>query len=277
MTRRPMTRRPMRRRIGAWLGALAVSVAAATSAGAPCAAQSANERVIASLSQNAVGITTDFSGSRIFVFGAVERNRLADERDDDLNLIIAITGPQERVILRKKARRFGVWVNTESVEIDSAPSFYTLATTGPMKEILTETSDLRHRITIKRAIRLVGEAQNVADPRDFSDALVRLRRRSGVYSEAIGSVDFTSGTLFQTSIQLPANIIEGDYEARVYLLRDGRVLDDFVTGIEVRKVGLERWIYNLAHENSLLYGFFSIFVALFAGWAASETFRLLRR
>jgi hypothetical protein len=40
---------------------------------------------------------------------------------------------------------------------------------------------------------------------------------------------------------------------------------------------LERWIYNLAHENSLIYGLLSILVALMAGWGASEMFRLLRR
>ena len=255
----------------------AILAAALLAAAAASASETASERVIASLSQKSVGITTNFDGSQIFVFGAIERNRLADERDEDLNVIIAITGPNERVILRKKSRKFGIWVNADSVEIDAAPSFYAVASSGPLASILTETSDLRHRITIDKAIRLVGEAGNVADPGEFSEAIVRIRRDQGIYFEDIGGVEVISGTLFQTSVDLPANLVEGDYQAKVFLLREGRVVDDFVTTIEVRKVGLERWLYNLAHEHSLLYGLFSIFIALIAGWGASEIFRQLRR
>lgn len=244
---------------------------------AAATANETQERVLAALSQNAVGITADFTGSEIFVYGAVERNRISDERDDSIQIIIAVTGPDERVIVRKKSRKLGIWVNDASAEIDSAPSFYAVATSGPLDQILTETSDLRHRITIDKAIRLVGEARNVGDPSEFSDAIIRLRRASGIYFEKIGGVSIIERMLFQTRIELPANIVEGDYKAKVYLLREGRVIDDFATTIKVRKVGLERWIYNLAHEHSLLYGILSILVALLAGWGASEIFRQLRR
>ncbi|MEO0360663.1 MAG: TIGR02186 family protein, partial [Pseudomonadota bacterium] len=89
---------------------LAPILAALWAATASASAETTEERVIAALSQNAVGITATFSGSEIFVFGAVERNRLADERDDGLDVVIAVTGPSEPVVLRKKDRRFGIWV-----------------------------------------------------------------------------------------------------------------------------------------------------------------------
>lgn len=240
-------------------------------------ADETQERVLAALSQNAVGITADFTGSEIFVYGAVERDRIADERDDGMEIIVAVTGPDQRVVIRKKSRKFGIWVNDASVEIDRAPSFYAVATSGPLKDILSETSDLRHKITINKAVRVVGEATDDADPAEFSRAIIRIRRASGIYFEQIGGVSIIERMLFQTRIQLPANIVEGDYDAKVYLLREGRVIDDFSTTIEVRKVGLERWVYNLAHEHSLLYGILSILVALLAGWGASEIFRQLRR
>lgn len=235
------------------------------------------ERVVAALSQNAVSITTDFAGSEIFVYGAIERDRLPNETDDGLDVIITISGPQEPVIIRKKARALGIWVNREKIVVDRAPSFYAVATTGPLSDILTRVADRRHKITVERAIRLVGVAGEVERPREFSDAVVRLRRASGVYFERIGQIDQIGKTLFQTRVELPANIVEGDYVTRVFILREGRVLDSFQTGITVRKVGLERFIYNLAHEQSLIYGILSVLVALFAGWSASEIFRLLRR
>lgn len=258
-------------------GVFAFLLLLAAAASPSVAEPDAEERVIAALSQDSVGITTDFTGSRIFVFGAIERSRLSNERDDNLDVIVAITGPNERVILRKKSRKLGIWVNDENVEIDAAPSFYAVSSSGPLGQILTETADLRHKITIDKAIRLVGEADNVADPAEFSEAIIRIRRNNGIYFEDIGGVDIISGTLFRTNVQLPANIVEGDYQAKVFLLRDGRVVDDFATAISVRKVGLERWLYTLAHEQSFLYGIFSILVALLAGWGASEIFRQLRR
>ncbi len=235
------------------------------------------ERVVAALSQNSVGITATFSGSEIFVFGAVERNRLSDSRDDALEVIVTVSGPVAPVTIRRKSRELGIWVNTASIVVDRAPSFYAVATTGPMADILSETSDLRHVISVGRAVRVVGEADKVSRPRDFAEAVVRLRQAAGVYFEQIGAITLTQRTLFQTHFKLPANLVEGDYTARVFILRDKEVIDDFKTGIEVRKVGFERWIYNLAYDQSVIYGIMSILAALLAGWGASEMFRQLRR
>ena len=44
----------------------------------------------------------------------------------------------------------------------------------------------------------------------------------------------------------------------------------------VKKIGLGNFLFEMAHKTPLIYGIFSILVALFAGWAASETFRRLR-
>ncbi|MFN3262705.1 MAG: TIGR02186 family protein [Pikeienuella sp.] len=240
-------------------------------------AGAAEERVIAALSQKAVGITATFTGSQIFVFGAVERARLPDARDDALSVIVTISGPRQAKVVRKKERVFGLWINVESVEIDEAPSFYAVAASGPLFEVLSHTEDLRHRISIERTMRVVGEAGAAADPLEFQEAAIRLNRGAGVYSEAASGVEIIGRTLFQTSIDLPSNLVEGDYEARVFLLRDRQVLDRFATTLEVRKVGLERFLYTLAHEQSLLYGLLSVLVALLAGWGASEAARLLRR
>ena len=84
-------------------------------------------------------------------------------------------------------------------------------------------------------------------------------------------------TLFETRIKLPANLTEGFYVARIFLTRDGNVVDEYVTTIPVKKVVLERWLYNLAHENAFLYGLMSLAIAIAAGWGASAVFTLFRR
>lgn len=233
--------------------------------------------MIAALSQRAVGITATFTGSEIFIYGAVERGRFPDARDDALEVIVAVTGPRGPAPVRRKSRVLGVWTNTAEVEIDEAPSFYAVAASGPLPEILSETEDLRHRISIDRAVRVVGAAGPDADPADFQEALIRLRRSAGVYAEGVAEVEQFGRTLFQTRIRLPANLVEGDYAARVFLLRDRRVVDRFETRIEVRKVGLERFVHRLAFDRPELYGALSVLAALLAGWLASAATRLLRR
>ena len=234
-------------------------------------------RVIASLSQNAVSITTDFSGSEIFVYGAIERERPVDETDNDLGVIITVLGPSSPVTVRKKDRVFGIWANSESAVIDSAPSFYALASTAPLGDILSEAENRRTNVTVDNSIHIAAGPRGIEDADAYRKAIIRLNRGKGSYFDMIGAVEMVGKTLFQTHIQLPANLVEGNYTARIFLTKGGEVIDDFRTGIRVRKVGLERWIYNLAHENSLIYGLLSILVALMAGWGASEVFRLLRR
>jgi uncharacterized protein (TIGR02186 family) len=176
--------------------------------------------------------------------------------------------------VRRKARLFGIWLNADSVEVDAAPSFYAVATNAPWEQVITDTEDLRYRISIPRAIRSVGN--RVEDSPSFTEALIRIRTRDGVYQTLPSSVRLDEDTLFRTSVALPANLIEGEYTTRVFLTRNGRVLDEYVTQIEVQKAGLERMIYTLAQTQPLIYGILCLAIAVFAGWGASEVFRYLR-
>ena len=60
------------------------------------------------------------------------------------------------------------------------------------------------------------------------------------------SVQLVEQTLFRTDVALPANLTEGHYVVRLFILRDGRVLDSQERVIDVRKAGLERFLYNLS-------------------------------
>ncbi len=242
----------------------------------PAAGQAVEETVIAGLSQTHVAITTDFSGSEIFIYGAIKRDAPVP-KDWPLDVIVAVTGPLEPVIVRKKERKLGIWVNDAGVKVDAAPSLYAVATTGPFRDIISFTDDFRYKVGIENLVHFIGETDDEEFKEGYPEALVRIRKAKGIYFELIGAVKVTEETLFETRIQLPANLVEGDYRARIFLLRDKTVLDVFEAVIEVRKVGLERWIYTMAQEQSALYGILSILVALTAGWLASAFFRLVFR
>ena len=235
----------------------------------------AGEEVIADTSQNLVSITANFDGSSILIFGAVKRDAPPPETGP-LQVVIAVTGPLSPVVVRRKERMFGIWVNKDFVNVDLAPSFYAVASTGPLRDVLSDLDDLRHKISIKRMIRSVGAPMDVDEPGKFPEAIVRIRRASGLYSEIGGLVGLKDETLFRTEIRLPSNLVEGDYRTRIFLTREKKIIDEFETRIAVRKVGLERWIYNLAHQRPLVYGLLSLAIAIIAGWLASAVFRLLR-
>lgn len=230
------------------------------------------ETVVAGLSRDAINITANFSGSEILIFGAVERD--APSPEGELEVIITIEGPSLPLTVRRKERRFGIWVNAAAIEVDEAPSFYAVASTGAFADALTQVEDLRHRVSIPRAIRAVSVG--VEHPEDFTNALIRIRESEALYQLNEGDVTLRNETLFDTSVRLPANLVEGDYRTRIFLTRGGEVLDVYEQDIAVRKVGLERFIYNLAHERPLIYGIVSLVIAIAAGWLASAVFRYIR-
>lgn len=234
----------------------------------------AAEEVVMGLSADNVAITTTFDGESLLVFGAVKRDAPPPE-GEPLDVIITLSGPLTPVTVREKARTLGMWVNRDWIRVSAAPSFYAIATTGPLRDILTDTEDLRQSITIPRAIRSLG--QTVENVEEFVDALVRIRMESGVYRVMEGAVDLDQETLFRTSFDLPANLVEGTYHARIFLTRGGQLVDRFETTISVEKVGLERWLFNLAQDQAFLYGLLSLLLALAAGWAASAAAQALRR
>ncbi len=234
------------------------------------------EEVVLGLSKDRVAITTSFDGSEILVFGAVKRETAIPD-GPPLEVIVTVAGPSQPVTVRRKEHRYGIWVNTDAVEVDSAPSFYAVATSGPLKQVLHDVEDLRHRISVPRAIRSVGAPQNISDSESFTDALVRIRESADQYQLLENQVAVDEQTLFRTRIQLPSALVEGDYQTRIFLTRNGDVVSQYETTIDVDKVGLERWLFDLSREQPLLYGLMSLAIAIAAGWGASAAFSLFRQ
>lgn len=232
----------------------------------------ATDQIVAGLSQHSVSLTTGFSGSEIFVYGAVRRAAPELEDEPHLDVIVAVTGPVTPVEVRKKVRRFGIWINGPGVEVDAAPSFYAVASTKGFRETVSWTDDLRYRIGLDHVIRLIDAPPGV-DREEYREAVKRIRQSQGLYAALPNTVSVLENTLFETRIKLPANLVEGDYTARVFLIRNKAVSDIYVDTIEVRRAGIGRWIYTYAQEQPALYGIAAIIVALAAGWLASAFFR----
>lgn len=234
------------------------------------------EEIVLGLSHDEVAITANFDGSDVTIYGAVKRDSPVPE-GAPLEVVITLAGPSEPVMVRRKERVLGIWANTEAVEINAAPSFYAVSSSAPLAQVLSEVEDLRHGISIPRAIRSVGASEAVADATPFSEAVIRIRREAGLYQVLEGDIDLEEQTLFRGRITLPAALTEGEYVTRIFLTRDGAVVDEYETTIAVYKAGLERWLYDTSREKPLFYGLMSLAIAIAAGWLASAAFRVFQR
>lgn len=251
-----------------------LALAAALALAAPGAAQ---ESFVTGMSTDNIMLTANFTGSEVLVFGAIRRSAPIPLGQAPLDIVITLSGPPRTEIVRRKEHRFGIWVNTEGVRVRQAPTYYAIATTRPLDEILSETERLRHQIGLDQAVRRVGGHSTLTDTSEFTEAMVRLRLENGLFERAEGGVSLAEDTLFQTRFLLPTNVTEGVYATRFFLVRNREVISTGETTITVEKAGIERWLYNLSQDSPLVYGLLSVALALTAGWTAATAFRLWRR
>ena len=228
------------------------------------------ETIVAGLSQSSVSITADYAGSEILIYGAVKREEPI-QPGRSLRVIITVAGPDLPVVVRRKDRVGGIWINTDRIRPGPVPSFYAVATSAPLEEAIRPDEDLAQGITLPRMLR-DGDARS----QPFLDAIRRIRTAEGFYSMNENAIALTEETLFRTDVLLPTALTEGNYTVRVFLTRDGRVIDTVKRTIWVRKAGLERFLYRAAHDQPLLYGLASLLMAALAGWGASALFARLR-
>lgn len=238
--------------------------------------------IVGALSQNRVSLTANFSGSEILIFGAIRLNtEAAQARADGVptpyDVVIVIEGPRQTIAIWRKDRRGGIWLNVDSVTMASVPSFYAVASTAPLTEIVTPETDAEFRISARQAIRVEQTIGAAPEAAVFAEALLRIRERAAQYLSLDRYVQLDRDILFRANVRLPANLTEGAYTTRMYLMHEGQVIHQFRTAIFVRKDGFERWIHQMAYDQPLIYGMMALAIALVAGWGASALFRLIRQ
>jgi len=246
----------MRRALAAAALGIALLAAPAPSRAAP---------LVADLSQHLVAITTGFTGTEVLLFGAV------DEAGD---VVVIVRGPDREIVMHRKSRILGVWVNTAQMTFPSAPSFYAVASSRPLDEVASPALLKRHEMGVEYLRLNLPRAKasaNVAD--EWRQGLIRNQQALGLYQKTPATIHFLGNRLFRVRIALPANVPTGSYQVEVFLLRDGRVVTAQTTPLHVSKIGSEAVVYDFAYEHAALYGLIAIFVALVAGWLAHLAFR----
>ena len=251
--------------------AVALLLASLALGGVAPARAAAPVRLITDISQNRIDIVYTFKGAELLVFGAIQypRGGVPDERP---GLAVVVRGPAEPITLRKKARVAGIWINTDSVRFETAPGFYAVATSAPIKTLVDERNASIWEIGLDY-LQLSPTTGDSAAVAAFTRGLVDLRRRSHLWSEQEGRVGITQNILYQARIAIPSSVPVGAYTAEIYLIRHGKVIARAATPLTIDKSGFERWVYVVAQDHGLAYGLTAVALALLAGWAAGLVVR----
>lgn len=233
------------------------------------------ETLLTSLSSHQVQISSNYTGSQVVVFAAVQRDDQTIARASGYDAAIVVRGPRQQVITVREKERLGpIWINRSQTKFAEIPSYYALLTSRPLDELTGEI--IRGRLRL--GADLVFEAETGAEPAlpgdaRFRDALVRLRARDGLYLQIDRGVTFINPTIFRAAIPLPAEAPPGNYEVEVILFTDGLPIARDRTNFELVKTGFEQQVATLAETRRVGYGVATALMALFFGWLATVVFR----
>lgn len=234
------------------------------------------ETVQADISTRRVAVTSSFAGTEIVVFGAVENSRQESAESGVYDIVIVVVGTPSRLVARKKSKIAGIWLNADSMDFLSVPSYYTIASTRPIDEIASEELLKAASIGFEHVPMVLSESaakRSPAEIKEFRDAVVRMKRKEKLFQVDQYSVAFIGRSLFRASIDVPANVTVGNFETRVFLFRHGELLSRYTGRLNLEREGIEDRLHAFAFSYPLTYGMVTVALALAAGLLASTLFR----
>lgn len=234
------------------------------------------ETVQADVSTRSVSVTSSFTGTEIVIFGAIDNSRQTSADANLYDVVIVVEGTAAPLVARRKEQIAGIWLNANSITFDRVPSYYAIVSTRPADEITQPDVLKQHRIGFAH-VPMIPDSRSAGRVSPeyleaFKNSVIRLKRKDGLYREEEFGVVFVGSSLFRATIELPANVPVGPMDARVYLFRDGKMLSQFQTRVNMQREGLEALLHTFAFSFPFIYGIFTVLLSIGAGLLASLLF-----
>ncbi|WP_373486690.1 TIGR02186 family protein [Blastomonas sp.] len=228
--------------------------------------------LVPEVSQRDIQIQYGFTGAELLLFGAIVYPG-GNPPSGNSDIVVILKGPPQSIVLREKQKIAGIWINAASSDFRSAPAYYALASSRPIKQIVDERTAAIYEFGLENLQLSPAGSIDPVEQRRFAAGLVSLNERGGLYKEQEGSVEILEGVLYQARLSIPASVPTGIYTAETFLVRDGQVLAAAVREITVRKYGFELFIAVVAEYQPFWYGLSAVLVSLLLGWLGGVAFR----
>jgi uncharacterized protein (TIGR02186 family) len=242
---------------------------------APLLLGQAKPELVPDVSQRDIEIAYSFTGADLLLFGAIlyPGGRQPGPGDKPAEIVVVVKGPTQSVLVREKEKIAGIWVNADRMRYRSAPSFYAIASSRPVRKLVDDRTRAIYELGLDSLQLSPASGAVPTDQQRFDRGLVDLRKRNGLFYEAPGAVEISGGVLYRARMTIPARVPVGRYTAETFLIRDGRVLAAAVRPIDIRKSGFERFVARAAERSSFIYGMITVALSVFLGWAAGAIWR----
>jgi uncharacterized protein (TIGR02186 family) len=228
--------------------------------------------LVPDVSARQVQIRYSFNGAQLLLFGAVvyPGGRPPDRQVD---IAVVLRGPVQAILVREKQKIAGIWMNADSNRFRSAPSFYAVASSAPIADLLDERTAAIYELGVHNLQLSPGGGALPEKERRFEAGLLDVRSRGGLYQENPRGVEITGGVLYRAVITIPSEVPVGTYTAETFLIDRHKVIAAASRDIQIDKSGFERTIAVAARRHRLVYGLACVALSLGLGWAAAAAFR----
>ena len=122
---------------------LAGLILAAALAASPARA----ERLIVSVSNHRVTVTPNYSGEELVLFGSVEKDATTPASRNNYDLVVTVAGPRADMVTRRKERKFGIWINTDSRQFLQVPTSTVIGTSMVLTLVTMVFATMLHAVT----------------------------------------------------------------------------------------------------------------------------------
>ncbi len=225
------------------------------------------ERLITTIAPSKISINASYTSGHIVIFGAI-----ADAKKSlgSYDAVVTVTGPREDLIVRRKERVLGIWVNRSSSTFIGVPSYLAVSANRPFDAIAPSEILYSHRVGLQHGIFL-DHSVDQNDP--FQTNFINARIQEGLFVVQPNGVSFISPTVFRAEIPLSTSVPTGTYKVATQIFADGQPIAEVSSTFEVEKIGLLHFVVASSINYGLIYGLATMGMALLTGWVASVALR----
>ncbi len=217
----------------------------------------ADEPLVVVPETSQVNITTDFEGTDLKAVGSMR---------GPADLVIKLVGPPQIAKLSREAKLGPFWIEGETQKLGGAPSLLFLYATAPIAEILPQAEREKYGLVLEGVpVRLEPQLQAHASD-DWRKAFFRIKERQGYYHEDDTAIRVFGNRLFIADMRLPGDLQTGTYTVETLVVKSGKVVGHDVGHFTVRLAGIERRVWNAAHDHSWLFGGLFTLLAMLLGF-----------
>ena len=231
---------------------------------------SASAKLTAKANHDHINIDFFYHGSTVGVSGVT---------DPGTDLIIKIASPEGHESLKEKGKVGGIlWMNVGTKKFENVPNLYSIHSTRKLDDMLSREEQDRYVIGYSALSRHaeISPVPSADEKAKWFDEFLKYKEKSKLYTATDGKIEMKEkdgGQSYYILTEWPYQAPPGEYIVTAYAIKDGRVVDQAESRVQVAQAGLVKTLSGMAKNSAAMYGIISIVSALGAGFGVGLVFR----